>query len=76
MPQPAVIEIEGVPRHYAWGSRTSIQQILGVEPDGTPVAELWFGAHPDDPSPCPGGGIGLDGLIDRDPTALLGVAVA
>ena len=76
MSQSAVIQIDGVPRPYAWGSRTAIQHILGLEPDGAPIAELWFGAHADDPSPCPGSGIALDGLIDRDPAALLGADVA
>lgn len=32
---------------YFWGSKTAIQKIMGIEPDGqTPWAELWMGAHP------------------------------
>lgn len=31
---------------YAWGSRTAIPAWLGIEPDGEPWAELWFGTHP------------------------------
>src|SRR5690606_2846593 len=31
---------------YAWGSATLIPELLGEQPDGEPVAELWFGTHP------------------------------
>jgi mannose-6-phosphate isomerase len=47
---------------------------LGGEPDGRPAAELWFGAHPDDPSPA--GGPPLDELIAADPAGTLGAVVA
>ncbi|MGC5628749.1 mannose-6-phosphate isomerase, class I [Georgenia sp. Z1344] len=42
-----LVRIEGAPRDYAWGSATRIPELLGVEPAGGPVAELWFGAHPE-----------------------------
>jgi mannose-6-phosphate isomerase len=48
--EPDVFEIGGVLRRYAWGSTTLIQQLVGLEPDGRPAAELWFGTHPGDPS--------------------------
>jgi mannose-6-phosphate isomerase len=48
------IPIDGVIRRYDWGSRVAIQQLLGERPDGRPAAELWFGAHPGDPSPAQG----------------------
>jgi len=66
--------IEGVLRRYEWGSRTAIPELLGVEPDGRPAAELWFGAHPDDPSPA--GDVALDDLIAADPAGTLGRVVA
>jgi mannose-6-phosphate isomerase len=66
------IPIEGVPRDYAWGSTSAIQDILGLPADGSPIAELWFGAHPHDPSPAKDGS--LDALIDADPPGLLGAA--
>jgi mannose-6-phosphate isomerase len=75
VPVPAVIALDGVIRHYAWGSRTAIPELLGVEPDGRPAAELWFGAHPDDPSPVPAHGSTLDALVAGDPERLLGAAV-
>ncbi|MGQ0573498.1 MAG: mannose-6-phosphate isomerase, class I [Pseudonocardia sp.] len=38
-------------RPYAWGSRTVIAELLGrPSPSAHPQAELWFGAHPADPS--------------------------
>lgn len=37
-------------KDYAWGSRVSLQQLLGEQPDGTPLAEIWMGAHPSAPS--------------------------
>jgi mannose-6-phosphate isomerase len=72
MPDPQVIALDGVIRHYDWGSLTAIPQLLGIEPDGRPAAELWFGAHPDDPSPTPEQHTTLDALIAADPAALLG----
>ena len=35
---------------YAWGSTTAIPDLLGTAPDGGPVAEAWFGAHPSAPA--------------------------
>jgi mannose-6-phosphate isomerase len=67
--------IDGVPREYAWGSRTAIQKLLEREPDGRPLAELWFGAHPDGPSPAPALDTTLDALIAADPEGTLGGAV-
>jgi mannose-6-phosphate isomerase len=72
---PSVIPLDGVARDYAWGSHTAIQRLLGLPEDGNPIAELWFGAHPDDPSPAPAHGSTLDALIDADPRRTLGPAV-
>lgn len=71
---PALLPIDGVPRYYAWGSPTAIPELLGRPADGRPVAELWFGAHPDDPSPAHGST--LDELIAADPAGLLGAETA
>ena len=75
MPVPAVFALEGVARHYAWGSRTAIANLLGIAADGAPVAELWFGAHPDAPAGVPGLAVPLDALIRSAPEALLGRSV-
>ena len=41
-----MIPLVGAPQHYAWGSFTAIPTALGLEPDGRPWAELWWGTHP------------------------------
>lgn len=69
---PEVIRVHGVARHYAWGSTTAIPSLLGLEANGRPIAELWFGAHPDDPSPAPDHDASLDELIAADPRWMLG----
>jgi mannose-6-phosphate isomerase len=61
-------------RHYPWGSRTVIPELLGEpSPAEQPCAELWMGAHPDDPSVL-SDGTPLDKAIASDPEGLLGPA--
>ncbi|MDO5495031.1 MAG: mannose-6-phosphate isomerase, class I [bacterium] len=67
--------IIGAERHYEWGSPHAIPTLLGTEPTGEPLAELWFGAHPTAPAV-----LELDGgatttvaeFLEADPTAVLG----
>ena len=62
-------------RFYPWGSRTVIPELLGLPvPADRPHAELWVGAHPDEPSMLPDGRP-LTEAIASDPEALLGPAV-
>ncbi|MEV6165637.1 mannose-6-phosphate isomerase, class I [Streptomyces sp. NPDC052052] len=63
-------------RSYAWGSTTALPALMGAEPDGTPQAELWMGAHPAAPSQVlrPSGPQPLDAVIEAAPTAELGEA--
>jgi mannose-6-phosphate isomerase len=62
-------------RHYPWGSRTVIPELLGQpSPADRPHAELWVGAHPDDPSVLDDGRP-LDKAIADEPQALLGSPV-
>lgn len=70
-----IYALDGVIRRYDWGSPSAIPQLLGIEADGRPAAELWFGAHPDGPSSVPTQGATLDALIGADPVASLGAAV-
>ena len=42
--------VNGVVQHYAWGDPSFIPELLGVEPDGRPWAELWLGTHPNGPT--------------------------
>ncbi len=72
----AVLALEGIARHYEWGSPTAIPELMGVPPDGRPVAELWYGAHPDDPAVVPARRARLDELIAADPRGMLGPSVA
>lgn len=74
MTSPRIIELDNPIRDYAWGSPTAIPRLLGTEPDGRPIAELWVGAHPDSPSRWAAGpgAPGLDALIAARPGELLG----
>ncbi|MDV7103381.1 mannose-6-phosphate isomerase, class I [Vibrio sp. TH_r3] len=39
--------MQNVIQDYAWGSRTSINQLFGIDnPNNGPQAEIWMGAHP------------------------------
>jgi mannose-6-phosphate isomerase len=63
-------------RHYPWGSRTVIPELLGQpSPADRPHAELWVGAHPDEPSVLDDGRP-LDKAITEDPETLLSARVA
>ncbi|MGH0028733.1 MAG: mannose-6-phosphate isomerase, class I [Myxococcota bacterium] len=70
--------LEGVVQPYAWGSKTAIPELLGVEPTGEPQAELWLGAHPSAPSIILADGerVPLDAWIRADPVGVLGTEVA
>lgn len=68
-----IYELDGVIRPYAWGSRTAIPALLGVPPTDEPAAELWYGAHPGDPSRV--GDTTLDKLIAAEPESMLGIPV-
>jgi mannose-6-phosphate isomerase len=62
-------------RHYPWGSRTVIPELLGEpSPAAQPCAELWLGGHPDDPSVL-SDGTPLDKAILGAPERLLGARV-
>jgi len=72
---PELYPLENTVQHADWGSRTRIQELLGTEPDGTPAAELWLGAHPSAPSRVNGDGSLLE-LVRSAPDAMLGRRVA
>ena len=42
--------LQGRSRDYAWGSRGGIPGLFGYGPAEGPLAEVWLGAHPDDPA--------------------------
>ncbi|HEX6076310.1 MAG TPA: mannose-6-phosphate isomerase, class I [Micromonosporaceae bacterium] len=63
-------------RPYSWGSRTEIARIQGRPvPSPTPEAEVWYGAHPRDPSFLlndDGARRSLTAVIEADPATTLG----
>lgn len=42
--------LHGAVQDYAWGDHAAIPELLGIEPDGRPWAEVWFGTHPGGPA--------------------------
>ena len=68
-------QLQNTVRHYPWGSRTVIPELLGQpSPADLPHAELWMGAHPDQPS-VRSDGVPLDKAIAVEPDLLLGAEV-
>ncbi|MEV8442874.1 mannose-6-phosphate isomerase, class I [Actinosynnema sp. NPDC051121] len=66
-------KLEPVVREYHWGSRTALARLRGEpSPSAVPQAELWVGAHPDDPSRLAGCDVPLDAHLAADPAGLLG----
>lgn len=62
-------------RNYDWGSLSFIQNLCSrTEETGSPLAELWMGAHPNAPSRLISNGreIPLDIAIEADPEAMIG----
>ena len=62
--------ITGVPRDYAWGSRTAIPELLDTTPTDAPEAEYWLGTHPSAPSSITDPGSADDGERLSDRTTL------
>lgn len=66
--------LTGKIRAYPWGSRSLIAGLRGQPvPSERPEAELWFGAHPANPSTV--AGKDLTEIIAEDPEAALGTRV-
>ena len=65
-------QLQNAVRHYPWGSHTVIPELMGLpSPADQPHAELWMGAHPDEPS-VRSDGVPLDKAIATEPELLLG----
>lgn len=45
-----IYRLHGTIQPYAWGGYDYIPTLLRQRPDGNPVAELWFGDHPQAPT--------------------------
>ena len=70
-----VVRLQNTIRDYAWGSRTAIPELTGVEPDGKPQAELWMGAYESAPSVLPSGDSLYD-VVSAGPSDVLGEETA
>ena len=78
-----MIEIEPVPKYYAWGSHDALQRLFrldGAAGPSRPLAEMWFSGHAASPSMlrmpgalCP---VGLDAAIREDPDGMVGPGVS
>ena len=69
-------------QRYAWGSPTDFLRLFGIpNPNGEPMAELWYGTHPDgltqvcDATGAPMGH-DLRSLVQQDPQSSLGPDIA
>lgn len=77
--RPRPLRLEGAVRHYAWGGRQFIPDLIGrPNPEGLPFAELWLGAHPAAPAAAliDGARIALDALVAAAPVEVLGASDA
>ena len=68
--------VVGFPKGYAWGSASAIHELVGTDPDGSPLAELWFGAHPSASARLVDSAEDLASAIEADPSGTLGADVA
>ncbi|WP_105902024.1 mannose-6-phosphate isomerase, class I [Vibrio gangliei] len=72
---PPFVLMQNVIQDYAWGSKTSINQLFDISnPDNKHQAEIWMGAHPNGCSQITHKGetFGLDSVIEHNKTEILG----
>jgi mannose-6-phosphate isomerase len=74
---PSAYRLRHVVQAYDWGATTALSDLLGIESDGRPQAELWLGGHPVAPSEAlvDGNWVPLDRLVASDPGHHLGAEV-
>ncbi|MGR5093888.1 mannose-6-phosphate isomerase, class I [Vibrio maritimus] len=78
MTQQHFLPMSNVIQTYAWGSDTSFSALLGIDnPENTPQAELWMGAHPNGCSHVTLNNeqVRLDQLIAANPEAVLSASI-
>ncbi|TVQ27724.1 MAG: mannose-6-phosphate isomerase, class I [Spirochaetaceae bacterium] len=59
-----ILKLTNQLKTYDWGDIDSIARFLGQRPDGSPIAELWMGAHPAGSSLVSAGGDAGTSLLD------------
>jgi mannose-6-phosphate isomerase len=75
----ALYRLKNTIQHYPWGSPGMIPDLMGIQnPEGSPWAELWIGAHPKSPSlvETESGFVPLNQFIVEDPVRRLGKPAA
>ncbi len=75
-PRPGLLALTPALKDYDWGDAEFIPRILGRAATGEPVAEAWYGAHPQGPSGIAGREESLLDRLDGDPGPWLGEALA
>ncbi|AIK86875.1 mannose-6-phosphate isomerase, class I [Corynebacterium glutamicum] len=63
-------QLVGFEKNYDWGSIDMIPNFIGQAPDGTKIAELWWGSHPEGPATVDS--VLLTDLIKKDVAGELG----
>jgi len=72
-------KLQGIHRHYEWGGKSYIPQLMHVDNTiGKPFAEYWMGAHPSAPALVQtlDGVMPLDQLLVQDKNQFLGARTA
>ena len=72
-------KLHGIHRHYEWGGKTFIPQLMQLENvNGKPFAEYWMGAHPSAPAlmETAVGKVPLDQIIQDNQIQYLGARIA
>jgi len=71
--QTNLFKLDNVIQNYVWGSKTSIADLFGIEnKDGSPLAEIWMGAHPNGCSKIAATGELLSEMISNNPSDTIG----
>ncbi|WP_394150100.1 mannose-6-phosphate isomerase, class I [Vibrio maritimus] len=69
----SLVKLSNDIKHYAWGSKTSITELFGIEnPKNEPQAEIWMGAHANGSSVLEDSGSSLADYIASDKQKALG----
>ncbi|MEE4299423.1 MAG: mannose-6-phosphate isomerase, class I [Pseudomonadales bacterium] len=74
--RPGLLVITPALKDYDWGDAEYIPRVLGLTATGAPVAEAWYGAHPQGPSAIDGCEESLLDRLAAEPAAWLGDALA
>lgn len=70
-----MFSISPVPKRYAWGSKTRLQDLFSLPANGEPLAEMWFSGHEESPSEValgPGVHVPLPQAIRNAPGMMVG----